>query len=242
MNIDDLIIEVTRRCNMKCKHCLRGNAQNLDIKDEYLDSLFSKLDYVSTIVITGGEPSLVPDRIDKIVEFAKKYDVDINSFYIVTNGKKVSDEFLISVIKLYCYCNDNEVSGLELSNDNYHEEISLENLWRLNAFKFFRNKFEEKRHYYRSVVNQGRARKIDYVEKREEDTTFSRTTTIDDLVYNETITSDVATYLNCKGNIVHGCDWSYRSQDQKKNIICKVEDLSIDVVREYLEKKCKKEE
>lgn len=28
--IDDLILEVTRRCNMCCLHCLRGEAENLD--------------------------------------------------------------------------------------------------------------------------------------------------------------------------------------------------------------------
>lgn len=29
--VSSLIIEITRRCNMACEHCLRGNAQNLDI-------------------------------------------------------------------------------------------------------------------------------------------------------------------------------------------------------------------
>ena len=32
MNVvmSDIVIEVTRRCNMACKHCLRGEAENLD--------------------------------------------------------------------------------------------------------------------------------------------------------------------------------------------------------------------
>ena len=29
--VESLVIEVTRRCNMRCEHCLRGDAQNLDI-------------------------------------------------------------------------------------------------------------------------------------------------------------------------------------------------------------------
>jgi len=30
-NVSNLMIEVTRRCNMCCDHCLRGDAQDLDL-------------------------------------------------------------------------------------------------------------------------------------------------------------------------------------------------------------------
>lgn len=29
--LESLVVEITRRCNMKCPHCLRGNAQRVDI-------------------------------------------------------------------------------------------------------------------------------------------------------------------------------------------------------------------
>ena len=34
-------IELTRRCNMACKHCLRGDAQNLTISKEIIDKIFT---------------------------------------------------------------------------------------------------------------------------------------------------------------------------------------------------------
>jgi hypothetical protein len=32
-------------------------------------------------------------------------------------------------------------------------------------------------------------------------------------------------YLNCNGNIINGCDWSYENQEKYK--ICAVEDLKM---------------
>lgn len=43
----DFAIEVTRRCNMCCDHCLRGMAQNLDI-----------IVLPDHVFFTGGEPFL----------------------------------------------------------------------------------------------------------------------------------------------------------------------------------------
>lgn len=35
--------EMTRRCNMKCKFCSRGDAQNLDITEEIIDKALDEL-------------------------------------------------------------------------------------------------------------------------------------------------------------------------------------------------------
>ena len=40
-------------------------------------------------------------------------------------------------------------------------------------------------------------------------------------------------YLNCKGNIIAGCDWSYESQDNPERIVCNVGDLTLDKIEEY---------
>lgn len=34
----DVAIEVTRRCNMKCAHCLRGDAQNIPFHSNWQTS------------------------------------------------------------------------------------------------------------------------------------------------------------------------------------------------------------
>ena len=36
--LDYLVVEGTRRCNMKCPHCLRGNAQGADMDTKAADN------------------------------------------------------------------------------------------------------------------------------------------------------------------------------------------------------------
>jgi len=60
MHIDNLYFEVTRRCNMKCGHCLRGCAQKVDLTIDIVDR-FLRLNEVTSIGrigFSGGEPSL----------------------------------------------------------------------------------------------------------------------------------------------------------------------------------------
>lgn len=33
---DSLVLEVTRRCNMNCAHCIRGETENIDMQHEVL--------------------------------------------------------------------------------------------------------------------------------------------------------------------------------------------------------------
>ena len=58
MTVDQLTLEVTRRCNMNCAHCLRGDAQCLDMSKEVVDKVLQDIDYISFLFFTGGEPSL----------------------------------------------------------------------------------------------------------------------------------------------------------------------------------------
>ena len=59
--ISDLVLEVTRRCNMSCAHCCRGDAQNCDITHKVIDDAFANLSGIGSLVFTGGEPSLNVD-------------------------------------------------------------------------------------------------------------------------------------------------------------------------------------
>ena len=58
---NSVFIEVTRRCNMCCAHCLRGDAESIDIQEKYIDAFldsFEKGAYISSLTFTGGEISL----------------------------------------------------------------------------------------------------------------------------------------------------------------------------------------
>ena len=85
-NVDNLVIEVTRKCNMKCPHCLRGNAQRKIIPNEYIDKMLRLIDNVSTLSITGGEPTLAMDTLNYIKKNIGYGQCDVGNFYMVTIG------------------------------------------------------------------------------------------------------------------------------------------------------------
>lgn len=239
INIDSMVIEVTRRCNMTCAHCLRGEPQKKDISDSILDTFFSKVGkgYISNLTITGGEPSLVPDRINAIVDAAERHGTSIGAFYIVTNGKQVSDAFLLAVMRLYCICGDKESCGLQYSNDVYHNSITAQNRDKLEVFRFTspRNTKEYTPRQGEYEINEGRAKRNN-IGVREEKGINPEYFELDNYIdtEDESIRSEMTVYLNCKGNIVCGCDWSYRSQDRKSNVVCHVDNFSITEVYAYL--------
>lgn len=233
MVINDLIIEVTRRCNMQCPHCLRGDAENIDMDIKYVDILFSKIDRVSSLTFTGGEPSLVPHIINQILDLAEKHNVYIDRFYLVTNGKKISMEFIQVLLRMYEMVIDN--SGDEdyllvnYSNDCYHNDGEEKDIKLLKALRFVEPRQLEDNEEY-ECIDQGNAfwniadrRPLDnenfYLEDEEE----------------KRIDGNV--YLNCNGHIIAGCDWSYDNQDDIDNEsgcrICLVEDFSFEQVKEY---------
>jgi organic radical activating enzyme len=222
MRISDVSIEITRMCNMNCWHCLRGEPRRKHISYNYLEMFFSKVKEIDFLTITGGEPSLNSVGINEITFLIKEKGVSINNFHITTNGKYISDGFMKSIINLYLVCQDNKFSSLMLSNDIYHEKISDENIKKLKIFSFFSNKYSKGYEEYKPI-NEGRAKsnvegKNNSIEKFEIE---------DDRIIEGNV------YLNCKGNIIAGCDWSYESQELDKHFVCKVSDMKIEEFEKY---------
>ncbi len=78
LNIVNLSLEVTKRCNFKCRHCLRVEAREEDLN--VINKIFKRGVIVQNLEFTGGEVFIVPDLFHKIV------DRIISSGAIVTNG------------------------------------------------------------------------------------------------------------------------------------------------------------
>lgn len=211
-HISSLVIEVTRKCNMKCKHCLRGSAQSVNINKRYITTLLKQVDEIYTVTFTGGEPSLNVEAIEFFIEEVKRLNVYVGSFYIVTNGKNIKAEFVLACLKLYSLCSEKEACQVQVSNDLYHYEEARYNEELLSGLAFFSKRNESDYAEY-NLINEGRA-KFNGSGRRELDS-FSITT--------EEEFNDTDIYLNVFGDIVNGCDWSYSSQ--KKNVICNVNNL-----------------
>ena len=101
---------------MKCSHCFRGESENCDIKNEYIDSLFEQTEEIGELFFTGGEPTLAIDKMKYVLCALYKNAIPVLQFGFVTNGLVFNDD-IIEIIKLYselvCLCRET-IIGKEL--------------------------------------------------------------------------------------------------------------------------------
>lgn len=200
----DLVIEVTRRCNMCCAHCMRGDAEPIDIPLEYIDRFFEHVASVGCLTFTGGEPTLNLDAIEHALKVVKERNVRVNSFYLVTNGKEVSDRFLHLMIDWTIYCLscdpfalDEGIGGIALSQDKFHAPISPINRIRLRSLSVFRPDDKKTDFTVRRPIKLGRARTLDATEVNR----FGIS------VDENCIEGDVT--LSATGDILPDCDYEF---------------------------------
>jgi hypothetical protein len=211
LQFDSLAVEVTRRCNMQCAHCLRGEAENVDINCAYIRKLLAKTDKIGTVTFTGGEPSLAVDKIRLFREICAEYGVDVYGFYVVTNGKEVTSEFLREMMEWYVYVadcgGDSDSCGLALSKDNFHEKIPDKNERLLRAMSFFR---EDKFSNFKDIplLDLGRSRGLVSYQKR--DPKYYGVAIERDgnnILFEDTVT------LTAEGNLLSDCDYEYDTME-----------------------------
>lgn len=206
---------------MSCDHCLRGEPENMDISDEYLHEFFSKIEHIGNLTITGGEPSLAVGRIKAILRAIKHHNVELGSFYLATNGKALTFKFFATILELYAMCYEKEGCYLQYSDDHFHEGVDGDTLSMLDAFKFTSPKGDIDERY---VIMQGRG----------EDWETDRYITPERYGFYDDEISDGYVYLNCEGNIIAGCDFSYESQRKPENIVCSVSEMSMAAFQKFM--------
>lgn len=135
IQISNLILEVTRKCNLKCAHCLRGDVQRMTMSNAVIFKAMGWIDSISTLTITGGEPSLAPEVLEYLLETFRWKRTQVGAFYIVTNGMPHNRyrRFLDAVEHLYGWCDEQSACTLTVSRDQYHP--FNDNHWR-NLEKF----------------------------------------------------------------------------------------------------------
>ena len=116
-----LCFELTRRCNMNCDFCCRGDAQNKDITKEVIDKTLSEVKGygINIIRVTGGEPFLNEKMfcylIDKIIE----EKICVNEFLVFTNGTIMNRNIKKSLLKIGNYCRRNRSTILGKEVEEY---------------------------------------------------------------------------------------------------------------------------
>lgn len=111
-------IELTRRCNLACAHCLRGPAQNKTMTREVIDKLIQNIDWVTQVYITGGEPLLEIDSLCYLIERLSMKIVHNITF--TTNGT-VKDRKVVDALEAFCIANKlNGNAMIVVSDDKFH--------------------------------------------------------------------------------------------------------------------------
>ena len=225
ISIYNFVLEVTRRCNMACPHCMRGEAENCDITPEIIDAALEGVTNIDSIVFTGGEPTLNIPAIEYTLQAVKARGIYVGSFYIVTNGKVITEEFLNACIRWYAYCYScdseccKELSGVAISKDVFHEDIPEENEGLLRALSFFDGESKKTDWSKAYLYNKGRAKNLTSFKKRPDGWTDSIDVERTDDGY---VVSEGALTITANGEVMPFCDYSFEE----------VKDVSIGTVFE----------
>jgi MoaA/NifB/PqqE/SkfB family radical SAM enzyme len=213
MYVSELIFEITRRCNLACQHCLRGEPQNKDIDNQTINKALEGISGIGIITFTGGEPTLAVDRIQYIYKQIKKRNISLNGFYVVTNGKIASKELMSVLIDLYS-CTDypeDEIGGLTISKDQYHEYENYDTTKADKLYKALSFYHDDHKGNIKMLINEGRARGMGHREVYLEELVAE---TNNEGTIIERVDSTI--YINALGDVIPSCDMSFESQEENK--------------------------
>ena len=141
----ELGIELTRRCNEKCEHCLRGPAENIDLSKEVIDSLFdnNNIRLIENLLLSGGEPTMNGEALSYLVDKIIEKRVVIGTYRVIINGTYYDPKFGDAIKRLHEYIDRigwnkkynvlhaSSFGRIGISQDQYHKEASKEVLDKL---------------------------------------------------------------------------------------------------------------
>lgn len=221
MEINNLVILGNEFCNYNCEHCLRGQSRNNRMTRETLEKFLSQVSSIYEVTFTGGEVTLYLEPIRWFIDICREKDIYVGGFYVVTNGHKYVPEFISLCDELYEFCEDNEISGLAISDDPYHRIFQPDNFEQIVVqYKYPEASFGERewwnsREYFRendkkwtsniSLINEGNA-KANTIGERE--CLYYTKGEVDDIADLDVI------LLRHNGDLFSSCDLSYNSMDE----------------------------
>ena len=66
VSLREVTLEIGRNCNLKCKHCMKGESENVAMSDEVMDALLDNVHFIDDLIIGGGEPLLYIERLETL--------------------------------------------------------------------------------------------------------------------------------------------------------------------------------
>ncbi len=128
-----LFLEITKRCNLRCRHCGSDCCSSISAKELTTDSWLKIIDYVKdtfgqnvAFIITGGEPLIHPE----LERIGKHITMNNMRWGIVTNGMSLTEKKLGNLIDIGIYSVTVSYDGNKKSHNylrgvyNAHERAS----------------------------------------------------------------------------------------------------------------------
>ena len=91
---DFLSVELTRKCQINCKHCFKGKCQNITISKEVIEKFLKQTEAIGFLHFTGGEPTLALEEMDYFLDLLYEYRIPLFHLQIITNGYEKSEKFV----------------------------------------------------------------------------------------------------------------------------------------------------
>ncbi|MBO5530040.1 MAG: 4Fe-4S cluster-binding domain-containing protein [Bacilli bacterium] len=125
LNVINMSLEITRDCNLECRHCFRGEKQCQYMDLGIIDYVFDNVCRINEFMLTGGEPFLAKEQLKRITKRIMEDETNIGNMIIVTNGSVMSSD----VLRMLYQINKRANLEIRLSNDYFHNlELEKKNL------------------------------------------------------------------------------------------------------------------
>lgn len=213
----DIVLEVGRKCNLQCDHCLRGESENLTMPFEIAKKAIDLVTGIRTITFSGGEPTLYGKEIAKIIDYIIASKKSVGAFYVASNGTVYSPELMRALVKLYVYCDEKDICSFDISTDRYHKQSYAELYHKplmfhpaYDAFSFVTHRGELKEDY---VILEGRAKDNCYSDRIAEYNAKFNLVSLDNWDEDEEDNECEMMYVTAKGQVSPNCDLSYNTFD-----------------------------
>ena len=249
--VDSLILEITRKCNACCGHCLRGNAEEVNVSRKVMRKLFEEIEYIHILTFSGGEPTLYVRAMREALNMCKELGVVVEYVYVVTNGVKYSKGLINVMNDWLVYCMSEQglnpysfkdvdlylsegIFGLSLSVDNYHPKMDFR-CYEYKDLLYYNNTKEVKQYSTKYLIKEGRSETfMDARPLRDYELNYQF---VESSFDGEDIMIPEMLYCNVYGEIFPCCDMSYKRQrniakEENNNILTRA--LS-DIVYEHLD-------
>lgn len=210
--LNNCVIEITRKCQLSCLHCLAGGSQNKSISKKVVDKI-SEVFEINSLCVTGGEVTLnLPMVKYTLNKLDPSYiDITTNGIMSVYKRKKLNNI-------LTKHLNSRKEICLRFSYDDFHfngcnveqEELAIRSFNYFNDMTLIPSyQYAVK---YEKIIGEGRAFRNQLSMELFQSIPL-RYIGMPDI---ESVDSDCTVYINHEGDVYCCCNLSYISQEKYK--------------------------